>query len=174
MNELLKIILFFITLIILIYILTPTNITAFGLSVWPEPRKIIDYESDGINTSKQIFDIYSFSHISHGILFYFILKYFGFNDYISIYLSIIIEILWEIFENTPFIINKYRKKKEFENYKGDSIVNIIGDVIFTIFGIYLAQKNKGYSILYLLISETLLLPLHANLINLSVGSLIWN
>ena len=43
-----------------------------------------------------------------------------------IYASVVLELLWEILENSPFIVNRYRKNKEYANYTGDSIVNIIG------------------------------------------------
>ena len=52
------------------------------------------------------------------------MKYLNFNTVNGLYITIILEILWELFENTPYIINKYRKKKEFKNYKGDILSKI--------------------------------------------------
>ena len=144
----------------------------FGRPLWHHPKKLINFELDGKGTSQQIFDIYSFSHITHGILFYFLLKYLNYNTINGLYITIILEILWEIFENTPYIINKYRKKKEFQNYKGDSIVNMIGDTIFTILGYYLSYKFEKIAILYIIISEIILIPCKANFLYLSIGSLI--
>ena len=60
--------------------------------------------------SKNLIDIYSFSHISHGILFYLFFNYLKVDFFIGLYLTIILEFLWEMFENTDYIINKYRKK----------------------------------------------------------------
>ena len=57
--------------------------------------------------SKNLFDIYSFSHISHGILFYLFFKYLKVNFLTGLYLTIILEFLWEMFENTEFIICLY-------------------------------------------------------------------
>jgi len=144
----------------------------FGRPLWHNPKKLINFELDGKGTSQQIFDIYSFSHITHGILFYFLLKYLNYNTVNGLYITIILEILWEIFENTPYIINKYRQNKKFKNYKGDSIVNMRGDTIFTILGYYLCYKSEKLAILYLFFSEIILMQFKANFLYLSFGSLI--
>lgn len=144
--------------------------------IWHQPKKLIDFELDGSQTSQQVLDIYSLSHITHGILFYFLIQktnipFFKKN---GLYIAIVLELIWEIFENTPYIINKYRKKEEYKEYKGDSIVNIIGDTLFMIFGYYLAHKSYKYALLYLIISEIVLIPFKANFLHLSFGSLLKN
>tara|TARA_B100002051_G_C16578822_1_gene556524 strand:+ start:245 stop:664 length:420 start_codon:yes stop_codon:yes gene_type:complete len=120
--------------------------------------------------SKNLFDIYSFSHVSHGILFYLFFKYLKVNFLTGLYLTIILEFLWEMFENTEFIICLYRK--DYGNYEGDSYLNITGDIIATIIGYLFASKTIYGSILFLIISEILLIPYKANFLQLSVGSLL--
>ena len=120
--------------------------------------------------SKNFFDIYSFSHISHGILFYLVFNYLNVDFLTGLYLTIILEFLWEMFENTEFIICLYRK--DYGNYEGDSYLNITGDIIATIIGYLLASKTIYGSILFLIISEILLIPYKANFLQLSVGSLL--
>ena len=122
------------------------------------------------NYSKNLFDIYSFSHMSHGILFYLFFKYLKVNFLTGLYLTIILEFLWEMFENTEFIICVYRK--DYGNYEGDSYLNITGDIICTIVGYLLAYKTIYGSILFLIISEILLIPYKANFLELSFGSLL--
>ena len=124
------------------------------------------------NSSKELIDIYSFSHVSHGILFYFIFQYLQFDYVNGLYLTIIFEFLWEMFENTDYIIKKYRKK--YRNYDGDTTINIIGDIIGTIIGYIFAYNLPYISIVYLVLSELLLIPYKANLLELSIGSLIKN
>ena len=124
------------------------------------------------DSSKGLMDIYSFSHISHGILFYFIFQYLQFDVLNGLYLTIVLEFLWEMFENTDYIIKKYRKK--YRDYDGDSIINIIGDIIGTIIGYIFAYTLPYISIIYLVLSEVLLMPYKANLLELSIGSLIKN
>ena len=144
--------------------------TLFGRPVWHNPRKLISFALDGKDSSKQIFDIYSFSHATHGILFYFLFKYLKIKPLTGLYLFIMLEFLWEIFENTEYIIKKYRKT--YKQYEGDSIVNIIGDVIFTTIGYMLAWKKPTFSIIYLILSEIVLIPYKANFMHLSIGSLL--
>ena len=173
-QELLRSLSFFFILLLIICSITPSNFKLMGRPLWHDPKKIINFELDGKGTSQQILDIYSFSHITHGILFYFLIKHLNLfhGATTGLGVTIILETLWEIFENTPFIINKYRQKKAYKNYKGDSIVNMIGDIILTIVGYYFAYKSPKLSIIYLVVSEMLLTPLKANFLYLSFGSLI--
>ena len=122
--------------------------------------------------SKGLIDIYTFSHISHGILFNFIFQYLQFDFVNGLYLTIFFEVLWEMFENTDYIIKKYRKK--YRDYDGDSIVNMIGDILGTIIGYIFAYHLPYISIIYLVASELLLIPHKANLLELSIGSFIKN
>lgn len=167
-NNLIDVLTIFVVTIIICSFL-PTEKKFLGRPIWHYPKSLIDYELDGPGTSQQVFDIYSFSHITHGIILYYVLKYLGYDQNQTLYLAVIAEILWEIFENTPYIINKYRKS--FKEYQGDSIVNIIGDVIFTILGVYLAHTSIHMAIFYTIASEIMLYPYKANLLYLSVGSL---
>ena len=162
---------YFVILLIIYYII-PSNIKIMGRPLWHPQKKLIDFELDGEGTSQQVFDIYSFSHMTHGILFYFLFKYLNYDAVNGLYTTVILEILWEIFENTPYIINKYRQNKKFKNYKGDSIVNMRGDTIFTILGYYLCYKSEKLAILYLFFSEIILMQFKANFLYLSFGSLI--
>jgi len=165
-----------VTFLLILYFIPIENQKIFTRPIWHQPKKNIDFELDGKGTSQQFIDIYSLSHITHGILFYFLIQktnipFFQKN---GLYIAILLELIWEIFENTPYIINKYRKKEEYKEYKGDSIVNIIGDTLCMILGYYLAHKSSKYALLYLLISEILLIPFKANFLHLSFGSLLEN
>ena len=99
-------------------------------------------------------------------------KYFNMNIEKGFFLSIIIECLWELFENSEAVIKKYRQRDEYKNYKGDSIVNSIGDIFSMIIGYYLCYKNMNFAILYVIITEIVLIPFGANLLYMSIGSLL--
>jgi hypothetical protein len=171
MDHLILIIWLLVVLLTAIYLIVPSDAELFGRPVWHEPREIIDYESDGKGTSQQVLDIYSFSHITHGVLLYFLLRFLGLGVNNGLYVAILMVVMWEIFENTPFIINRYRRNKEYEHYKGDSIANIIGDIILVIFGYYLSYKTPTLAILYAALSEIVLMCYEASVIHLSFGSL---
>ena len=148
--------------------------TILGRPLWHTPKKLISFKTDGVrgDSSKQVFDIYTISHITHGILFFYFFRYLKTNINTALYGTIILETIWEIFENSPFIINKYRSKKEYKFYQGDSIVNIIGDILATILGFYFAYKSPYSAFIFIIITEILLLPFHASLLQLSIGSLL--
>ena len=121
-------------------------------------------------SSQEYFDIYSWSHITHGILFYHLFSYFKFPTQQIISFSILSEILWEYIENTNYIIQKYRSHN-FKNYKGDSLINSLGDILFSIIGIYLSYKSPSFSIVIMILLEIILSNYKANFLYLSIGSL---
>lgn len=93
--------------------------------------------------SQHLLDFYTFSHIIHGFAFFAIL--FGtLRKKLSLgklfILAVIIEILWEIVENTPWSINRYRTGTVSSEYIGDSIINSLSDIGVMIAGFWFAYK----------------------------------
>ena len=122
-------------------------------------------------SSQKFFDIYSWSHITHGILFYHFFSYLKYPTPQIISFSILSEILWEYIENTNYIIQKYRSHN-FKNYKGDSLINSLGDILFSIIGIYLSHSSPSFSIIIMILLEIILSKYKANFLYLSIGSLL--
>ena len=64
--------------------------------------------------SQHLTDWYSYSHVLHGIIFYWLLSVVA-KGRLSVAARLVIamgiEAGWEIFENTPFIINRYRRRR---------------------------------------------------------------
>ena len=94
------------------------------------------------------------------ILFYItkiINKNLKLQDKYLFLLVVMIEILWEIIENSQFIINKYRNNSVISrNYKGDSIINSVGDILSMIIGYIIAYTIPKISFLLLIINEMVL------------------
>lgn len=108
--------------------------------------------------SQHIADWYTFSHIIHGILFYWILGLVLPNSSLALrfLLSMILEIMWEIAENTPMVINRYRQSALANGYSGDSILNSVCDTLSMSFGFYLAKSLPLYFIVvYVVFTELL-------------------
>jgi hypothetical protein len=91
--------------------------------------------------SQHLSDWYSPSHFIHGILFYgalaWILPALAVRKRALI--AIALEAAWEIFENTPLIIERYRDTASLDYY-GDSVLNSMSDIGFMAFGFYAAYK----------------------------------
>ena len=96
----------------------------------------------GSETSQQLFDPYSFTHVLHGFalagLLALVLRRAGRRWRLA--LAVSAEALWEVFENTEFVINRYRETTAALGYNGDTVVNSLGDVIACAFGFLLARR----------------------------------
>ena len=92
--------------------------------------------------SQHISDWYSFSHIIHGFAFYGLLWLIGrrWPWGLRLLLALFMETSWEIFENTDFIINRYREVTISLDYYGDSVLNSVFDVLFMVLGFFLARR----------------------------------
>ena len=92
--------------------------------------------------SQHIADWYSFSHIIHGFLFYGALWYFGrgWSFGSRLFLATMMECGWEVFENTDFIINRYRETTISLDYYGDSVLNSLCDSLAMILGFIAASR----------------------------------
>jgi hypothetical protein len=92
--------------------------------------------------SQQIADWYTFSHIIHGFLFYAALHLLLPRASIGarLALAVGIEAGWEIFENTPLIIERYRQSALAAGYVGDSVLNSVSDTLAATLGFLLARR----------------------------------
>lgn len=95
------------------------------------------------STSQHFFDPYTFSHVLHGLIFYGVLSLF-FRKKLSVVsrlqIAMLIEVSWEVLENTPLIINRYRAATASLDYYGDSILNSLLDLTATVFGFWVAHR----------------------------------
>lgn len=55
-------------------------------------------------------------------------------------LAVAIESCWELIENTDFLIDRYRGTTVALDYYGDSVINSVSDVLFMVFGYFLASR----------------------------------
>ena len=94
------------------------------------------------NTSQQLLDPYSLTHILHGFLFFWLiaLLFKRMPRAWQFWLALLLESAWEVFENTSFVINKYRTETAALGYQGDTIVNSLGDLTCALIGFVVARR----------------------------------
>lgn len=128
------------------------------------------------HNSQHLFDAYSLSHVLHGVLFFGILwlfrKKLSLNSRAAI--AAMIEIGWELLENSPIIINRYREGTIALGYTGDSIANSLGDIVSFVVGFYIARKlGLLWSIALFIVVELTMLYLMRDNLTLNVLMLLW-
>jgi hypothetical protein len=96
----------------------------------------------GPTQSQMLADWYSPSHIIHGFLFYGLLhllfRRMRFER--KFLLALVAEASWEIVENTPMVIDRYREATIALGYTGDSILNSASDIAMMAIGFLAARR----------------------------------
>lgn len=127
-------------------------------------------------TSQHVADWYTPSHMVHGMLFYALLRWV-FPKWPMPYVLLGaagMEIVWEIFENTPWVIHRYRTATAASDYSGDTILNSVSDVGFMLLGFVIAWKWPTKWIIALVIAlELLALAMIRDNLLLQIMTFIW-
>lgn len=139
-----------------------------GLALWFEGRllactcgefKIWISDTCSSNNSQQLSDPYSFTHILHGFLLFWVvlLLFRKLAPAWQLCLALALEAAWEVFENTPFVIDRYRAETAALGYTGDTIINSFGDLACALLGFLIARRlGVRWSIVVFLIVELIL------------------
>jgi hypothetical protein len=112
--------------------------------------------------SQHLTDWYTFSHVIHGIAFYGLLRLAARRLPLAwrFVAAVLLEAVWEVFENTPFVINRYRAATISLDYYGDSVLNSVSDICAMMAGFWLARRAP----LWLTISLVVILEVAVALI----------
>ena len=98
--------------------------------------------------SQHIADWYTPSHIIHGMIFYalgwwlFVKRGIGGENAArwGLVLAVFLEAAWEVAENTPMVIDRFRSVTANFGYSGDSVLNSFADIGWMAFGFWIALR----------------------------------
>ncbi|MGV8937675.1 MAG: DUF2585 domain-containing protein [Allorhizobium sp.] len=133
----------------------------------------------GVNTpgnSQHLSDWYTPSHIIHGFLFYLL----GFvvlrrqSLGAKLLLGTVLEVAWELLENSPVIIDRYRSATMAVGYSGDSILNSAMDTVFMVAGFWFAARMPvKVTVIVAIALELLAAYVIRDNLTLNVVMLVW-
>ena len=94
------------------------------------------------DNSQHLLDPYSFTHVLHGFVLCGLLALIvpRLSQIWQLWLAVSIEALWEVLENSEFVIRRYREETAALGYHGDTIVNSLGDILVCGLGFVLARR----------------------------------
>jgi hypothetical protein len=128
------------------------------------------------HTSQHLVDPYTLTHVLHGLIFYAIFHVLGVPLRLDsrMSLAVAIEALWEVAENSPAVIERYRQTTIALGYFGDSVLNSLGDILACGIGFFLAARwPVRWSIALFLAFEMGLLLVYRDNLLLNVVMLIY-
>lgn len=120
---------------------------AYGQPLLAASGRIMLWVNDPFSpdTSQQLADWYSFSHIIHGFIFFGLLKLaaprLGIGTRLLI--AMCVEVGWELTENSPAVIRHYREQALAAGYMGDSIINSLSDTLMMCTGFFIASRLRA-------------------------------
>jgi hypothetical protein len=107
--------------------------------------------------SQHLTDWYTYSHVIHGFAFYFLMRLVAprTSFVFRFAAAIALESAWEIVENTPLIMERYRQSALAKGYFGDSAINSIFDTLAAAAGFVLARWLPVWLVVFLVIAMEL-------------------
>lgn len=112
------------------------------------------------HTSQHLIDPYTFTHVLHGVLFFWLtgLAISKLDIQWRFAIAMVAEAAWEVLENTNYIIEKYRENTASMDYFGDSIANSVGDLAACGIGFWIAVRFGWWrSLMFFVVVELILL-----------------
>lgn len=94
------------------------------------------------DNSQHFLDPYAFTHVLHGFMFFWLLTWLAsrLKPNWQLLIAVAVEAAWEVFENTQFIIDRYREETAALGYNGDTVVNSFGDILCCVVGFIVARR----------------------------------
>ena len=149
-----------------------------GRSWWCHCGNPIPWSGDiwSEHNSQHGFDPYSWTHLLHGVLLCGATRWLlpNLSAHRRFRLVVVLEACWEILENSPIIIERYREATISLDYFGDSIANSLADILMCAIGFALATRIRWWwSALVVIAVELWLLATIRDCLALNILMLIY-
>src|SRR5918998_3357056 len=132
--------------IVVILVATALLLRSQGRLWWCSCDYLLLWSGDpwSSDNSQHLLDPYSFTHVLHGFVLCGLLALIvpRLSPAWKLWVAVSIEALWEVVENSDFVIRRYREETAALGYRGDTIVNSLGDILVCGLGFALA-RNLG-------------------------------
>jgi hypothetical protein len=111
------------------------------------------------HNSQHVIDPYSFTHVLHGVLEFWLISLIFPRMPLAwrLCLALFIESSWEVGENTQYVINRYREATISLDYYGDSIINSLADIVCCALGFLIAMRLRFWRSLALFVATEVVL-----------------
>ena len=140
------------------------------------PGRLIElWGPEGRKQSQMLFDWYSASHLVHGFLFYAVLHLLARRRKPGerLLAATLLEAAWELVENSPVIIDRYREATIALGYSGDTVLNSVSDIAMMIAGFLIAQRVPVWaSVMIVLVLDLVPLAIIRDNLTLNVWMLL--
>lgn len=128
------------------------------------------------DNSQHLADPYSFTHVLHGFILCWLFRLLLPERPLRwrLCLAVVAEALWEMVENSSYVIERYRAATAALGYQGDTVVNSLGDILFCALGFMLAER-LGFrrSLALFFVTEAVLLILIRDSLLLNILMLLY-
>lgn len=129
-----------------------------------------------LHNSQHIIDPYTFTHVLHGFVLCGVLYWLprSLTERFRLLMALVLESVWEILENCPFIIERYRATTISKDYFGDSVANSVADIVACVIGYHIAFRLRTMkSLAFFMSTELILLYFVRDGLILNVLMLVW-
>lgn len=136
----------------------------------------VSFDTWSPHNSQHLFDAYTFSHVLHGVVFYGALRLLLGARWPAgrVVGAAAIEAAWEVLENTPWIIDRYRAVTVSLDYTGDTVVNSIADIASCVVGYLFSRFAPAWASVTLFVAtELVMLAWIRDSLLLNVLMLVW-
>ncbi len=129
--------------IVMVLVVTAYQLRSQGRLWWCSCEYLLLWSGDpwSSDNSQHLLDPYSFTHVLHGFVLCGLLALIAprVSPVWRLWLAVSIEAVWEVVENSEFVIRRYREEIAALGYQGDKVVNSLGDILLCGLGFVLAR-----------------------------------